>query len=379
MTTERVNFTDYLTLDAPRRTAEHGYLAATAVVARTGIQVYRGHEVGRPDLERVRVWRPEAEVFHEDAMRSFAHRPVTNDHPPVPVTSENWRKYAVGQVGDEVVRDGQHVKVPILLMDAGVIRDYEAGKRAISQGYSCELRWGSGTTPEGELYDATQTQIRANHTAVVDAARGGPEVRIVDKTKEKRMKTITVDGLSVQVEDRDAEIVQRTIDKLTKQITTDAETMEEMKKRHAAEIAACATKDAEAKKLSDAKDAEIATLKKQLSDSEMTPAKLDVMVKDRALVITKARVLLGDALVSEGKTDSEIRRQVVDSVMGADSKGWSDDQVSASFAMIAKKNITEDKLAAALSNSQVDAVTSLDKAYEDRDKALENAWKPKAA
>jgi hypothetical protein len=46
---------------------------------------------------------------------------------------------------------------------------------------------------------------------------------------------------------------------------------------------------ADAKKACDAKDGEIAVLKKQVADAAITPEKLDVMVKDRLAVSTPAK------------------------------------------------------------------------------------------
>src|SRR5690606_15489766 len=122
----------------PRRTKD-GYLVADARVARTGIQQYLGSELGKPELPIVRVYRPEESVFHADAMLSYAYRPMTNDHPAEPVTADNWRDVAVGQTGGEVARDGDFVRVPLVLMDATAIADYEAGKRELSMGYEAEI------------------------------------------------------------------------------------------------------------------------------------------------------------------------------------------------------------------------------------------------
>jgi len=57
-----MQLTDTFTLDGVKRTAD-GYLAAYARVARTGIQIYKGKELGRPDLGDVAVYRPASEVF----------------------------------------------------------------------------------------------------------------------------------------------------------------------------------------------------------------------------------------------------------------------------------------------------------------------------
>ena len=43
-----------------------GYLKAMPRIARTGIQLYKGDECGRPDVDFVRVYRPEDSVFAND-------------------------------------------------------------------------------------------------------------------------------------------------------------------------------------------------------------------------------------------------------------------------------------------------------------------------
>ena len=50
------------------RTTADGYLVATPRIARTGIQIYNGAEVGRPEMPQVRIYRPPEEVF-----RDFRH------------------------------------------------------------------------------------------------------------------------------------------------------------------------------------------------------------------------------------------------------------------------------------------------------------------
>jgi hypothetical protein len=74
---------DTLTLDAGAkvRFTNEGYMVAVPRVARSGIQLYSGREVGKPEMKVVRVFRPEDEVFNKDSMHSYAHKPLTNDHP----------------------------------------------------------------------------------------------------------------------------------------------------------------------------------------------------------------------------------------------------------------------------------------------------------
>src|SRR5688572_26799879 len=98
-----MKFTDAVSIAGTRR-RDDGYLVADARVARTGVQLYAGYEVGKPEMAVVRVYRPDTEVFSRDTLASFAHRPVTNDHPDVPVTADNWKDHAVGNTSDEIAR-----------------------------------------------------------------------------------------------------------------------------------------------------------------------------------------------------------------------------------------------------------------------------------
>jgi hypothetical protein len=166
--------------DAGMRLTSDGFLVAQPRIARSGIQIYEGAECGRPSMAQVRVYRPESEVFQTETLRSFAHRPVTDDHPPELINASNWKKYAIGQTGDEVLRDGAFIRVPMLIMDDAAIRAVKNGKKQLSAGYVVELVWGDGTTPQGEKYDVRQTTIRANHIAICRSARGGPMLRLGD-------------------------------------------------------------------------------------------------------------------------------------------------------------------------------------------------------
>lgn len=387
-----VQLSDMLTVDGLKRT-EDGYYTANVRAARTGVQIYRGSEVGRPDMEFVKVYRPESEVFSKRSLKSYAHRPVTNDHPPVAVTADNWKEYSIGHVGDEVIRDGQFVRVPMVLMDAAAIADVEAGKRQLSLGYSTDLQFKSGVTKDGQEYDAIQTDIRANHLAVVAAARGGPKLIIGDDKKETAMsekltKTVTVDSLSVLTDDMGAQILQRHMGQTTDSLKAATEKVSSLEKQLADANTALAAAQAETAKVTETKDAEIAVMKKQLADSAITPEKLDTLVKDRAVVVGKARTVLGDKLVADGKSIDDIRKQVVDAKMGDAAKNYSVDAVTAAFNALTvdvkttdAATIGNDPLARDLSFT-ADGVThdaDLNKAYADRDQRLRDAWKPKVA
>lgn len=309
-------FIDRAQTSGVRKIAD-GYLVADVLCARTGIQVYQGSEVGKPELDVVRVFRPEAEVFAKDSLNTYAHRPVTDNHPAEPVNAKNWKRLSKGQTGGDVVRDGQFVRVQMMLMDAESIADYENnGAREISMGYSAEIVFGDGATPDGEKYDAYLKDIRINHLARVPAARGGERLRIGDwrapdfddqrdkpkdttMTNEVKTQTVLVDGLSVLTTDAGAQAITLLQGKLKDADSAKAKLVSD----HAAAIAA---KDADLAK----KDAEIDGLKgKQLSD-----AQIDDRVKARADLIATAKSI-ADADYT-GKSDADIRKSAVVAKLG---------------------------------------------------------------
>lgn len=383
------------------RLTKGGYMTAFPRVARMGIQIYRGAEVERPEMEQVRVYRPEGEVFSRDAMRSFAHCPVTLDHPPVLVTNDNWRKYARGHIGDEIVRDGDTVRVPMVLMDSEAIQSVKDGKCELSMGYTCDLKWEPGVTKSGEKYDAIQTNIRANHLAVVAAARGGPNLRIGDDEHKRgdqvMEKQITVDGVPLTMSEVAAGVVQRAIQSFNDKLTALQTQFDQYKSSAEAEKKKKEEEEETMKRDSVAlqtqvanKDAEIAALKKAVEDSKVSGPKLDQMVRDREGIKAKAVVVLGDgAAALSDKTNEEIRRAVVDHVLKDKAKGWSDEYVQISFDSIQVDvadannggggNAFQFAQNLAVDSQSATVIADREKAYGEMKTKLQDAWKNPAA
>lgn len=330
-----MNFTDIVTVAGTRRTGD-GYLVADARIARTGIQNYLGAEIGRPEMPTVRVYRPGAEVFSEDTLRSAAHRPVTNEHPPEMVTSENWKKYSVGQTGDEIAGEGIFIRVPLMVSDEAAIQDIESGKQELSAGYVCDLDFTAGVTPAGEAYDAMQKNIRINHIAIVRRGRAGSKVRIGDvaapwgcaplaaprsnsdyhENKEGMMptKTIAVDGIGGEASDQVSELVAALQGQLA-----DAK----------AQIVAA---DAAYQKAIAVRDAELDAVKASL----VTDAEIDRRAEMRAELIGLARAIVGDVKTT-GLSDAAIRKAVVIAKIGEGAvEGRSEAYIDARFDMLAE-------------------------------------------
>lgn len=332
-------FSDRLTLDAPRRTKD-GFLAVRARAARTGVYQYLGSEIdpqnqhGLRDAGVVNVLRDETAVFDARSAQSFIGKPVTNDHPSVAVTADNWRHHARGTVMG-AMRDGQYLAFDLLLTDAEAIRAVDGGKRELSNGYSADLEFGDFKAADGTKCVARQAAIHGNHVALVDAGRAGSECAIKDHAvcdaitadelaklqasltnSEYPMKTITLDGIPVNL--GDAAAVEAAIAKLQGTIADGAKALADANGKLSAETG------------------KVAALEKQLADAQaaLAPAALDKLVADRAALVAQAKAISAD-VVTDGKTDAEIRRAVVTAKLG-DACPADDAAVSGAFAVLSK-------------------------------------------
>ncbi|MBE7203629.1 MAG: DUF2213 domain-containing protein, partial [Parafilimonas terrae] len=182
-----------------RELTPEGFLKVKANIGRAGLHDYRAAELGvlegfGPD-DRIRVYRPPEEVFDPASMASFAGKPVTSDHPPEMVDARNWRRYAIGQSGEQVMRDGDHMAAELLITDAGAVARAQGGAQ-LSNGYQADFDFVPGTAPDGTAYHAIQRNIRGNHIALVDAGRCGDSCRVGDCAGgAPRLTTVTVGGV----------------------------------------------------------------------------------------------------------------------------------------------------------------------------------------
>jgi hypothetical protein len=128
----------------------------------------------QPDGTTRHEYRPPAEVGHADSLATLELAHTCDDHPP---KRGEAKGKAVGAVGGPRF-DGRLVIAKVMVRDDAVNAKVANGKCQLSCGYDCVLVETPGHTPEGERYDAIQTQIRYEHVAIVAAGRAGPEVRL---------------------------------------------------------------------------------------------------------------------------------------------------------------------------------------------------------
>jgi hypothetical protein len=185
-------------------TTEEGFLRVEGGVARTGVQAYTDK-----DGNTWREYRPADEVFSPESMDSFRLVILTEGHPTEMVTIDNVKDVYVGHGGEPRRTDDDIMATGFLITDADAIKSAKDGSAVeLSAGYKADVLLEGGVSPDGEEFDAIQTNIRGNHVAKVDQGRCGPECRLLmrgdavqttnDNPKGDIMQ-ITINGKGVEV------------------------------------------------------------------------------------------------------------------------------------------------------------------------------------
>lgn len=133
------------------------------------------------------------------------------------------------------------------------------------------------------------------------------------------------------------------------------------------------------------KDGEIAALNQKVKDAELSPAQLEKLVADRSALIAQAKAI-DPNIVTDGKTEGEIRKAVVSAKLGDAAKDMNDGAISGAFAVLAK-DVKVDPVRNALSGGagqindadpfrdEVSARAAYDAALAKHKKELSDAWK----
>ncbi len=394
----RVSVTDRLDI-ADRRVTADGYLAVRANIARSGVYQYSRGEIGldgNPN-EMVGVYRSPEFTFDEASLASFAHRPVTLNHPSDGVSAKSWKRDSVGHIGGAVWQsdDKKHVVVDMLLMDEAGINAANTTHKELSAGYSCTVEAEDGVSPDGEPYAAVMTgTYKANHVALVPAGRAGHTCRVGDAAwpviedspvttkKETKVPHILHDGLKVDLSD--AEAVQALVSKLTAdKAASDERAAKAVEAKDAAE-AKSATEATSHVTAIEAKDAEVATLTAQVATltAQLADAQSPERLKDAAAAYAKvvdAATKLG-VKVDDGAKEADIRKAVVSDKLGAVAKDWTDAQIAVSFDTLAasiKDEAPVDTYRQNMSDRKVvDFSDAAAKAAEARNKMIEGLKAP---
>jgi len=302
---------------------DEGYLIDTPIVGRIGIQLYKN-----ADGTIRRELRPPEEVFHSDSLKSFAGKPITDEHPSEPVTAKNAKRLSVGTMKGEGRQDGNDVVAPIIVHDGEMIDKILKGdKRELSLGYKVNLEEMPGVW-NGQEYDAIQRNIRINHLAIVPRGRAGNARLNLDrhdavlfnheeeKTMSDNLGRIRLDsGLEYQA-------APEVVVAFEKMRSDNAELTGKLKETGTKVQALEGERD---------------TLKARVDGFavELEKCRKDALDAARAEIKVRAELekVAGEFKVDcSGKTDREVRELIIKTVRtDADLTGKSDDYINAAF------------------------------------------------
>lgn len=190
MTQPMVNAMDRAPAASARTYDLNGWFeVADNPISREGIFPYSGAQVGHPDRDRIfRVYRPAEELSAPDALASFRLMPIIDDHTMLGEGHTPAEDVGVaGVIGENVKFDRGVMTANLKIFSKALAQKIKNGKTELSCGYRCVYDFTPGVW-NGQPYDVIQRQIRANHLALVDEGRMGPEVSILDQM------TFTVDA-----------------------------------------------------------------------------------------------------------------------------------------------------------------------------------------
>ena len=328
-------FYDRAKISGTAKITKEGYFVADALVGKANnIQTYRAAELGLTDRDPnavVRVFRPAEKVFAVDSLRTASRLPITIDHPvkdgqAVMIDATNWREFTKGETGEEILRDGDFIRVPIRITDAGGVTAVQRDHQEFSLGYTANIELTPGVY-DGQAYDAVMSNPQYNHLAACVAARGGSELRITDERTVPAsppiptvgvlpVTTAIVDGLPVNL--ADATAAKAVVDKLV--ADRDAAVVDN--KAHLQTIAA---RDAELV----SKGEEITRLTDELAKAKLTPAQLRDAAAAHAKTIADAK-RLGVTVTDEMSAD-DARKAAVTAKLGDKAANYDDALYAVAF------------------------------------------------
>ena len=369
---------------------DEGYLRVKARIARTGIQSYTDAN-GGIRLE----YRPEEEVAADAALDSFREKCVTKEHPPVLLDASNTKDYAVGFTSADVSYSEGFVESTLTVTDKEAIDEIMRGNvREVSCGYKVDYSPEPGITPDGQHYDGIQKNIRGNHVAIVNRARGGAQVRLMLDSADAAVNdlinystgvimaaNIAFDGVSfeadpalaaaISAERDDAKGSYADMKRKYEDAMAEASKMkEEMDAMQKEMKGKCDSAEGRADALAE----EVESLKASLESAQLV--NVDSLVEERIALIDKARTSLDSAFDFAGLSAREIMEASIKAVRGdADLSERSDDYVTAMFDTLAESAPRGDSASTEELRKAVASIASPMSAPSSYMDKLQNAWK----
>lgn len=311
---------------AARLTPE-GYLRIEGNISGTGVYQYSDGESTWGEL------RLPEHVFAQESLDSFKMVPITDDHPAEMVNAKNIRQLQRGHLGSNVRKseDGKHVVADMLITDPALIEKIKNGKCELSNGYEAVVIQQDGVAEDGTPYQAVQTRISGNHTAVVDQARGGPTCRLLFDAvgiEPKDKTTMLIKDGKIMIGEMEFDVPDAV-----------AESFMEMKQKVEEQGAELAKLAAEGDSADSEKPMEDEMPPEEMEDEVEEPkpamdgeailakmqAKIDMLegqlaessarIDARVNLVASAREILGDQVKTDGVSDMAIKKAVCSNLL----------------------------------------------------------------
>ncbi len=161
-----------------------GHLVVTDCnISKANVCPYLGSEI--PDSESLgldpskiyMLYRDSAEL--EAAVKTYERVPLMMQH--VAVSADSPQQFLIVGTVSNVRFSYPFLKADLTIWTREGIEAVESGKqRELSCGYRYKPDMTPGTSPDGVKYDGRMTQLIANHVALVEAGRAGPDVLVAD-------------------------------------------------------------------------------------------------------------------------------------------------------------------------------------------------------
>lgn len=151
-------------------------------LTKVGIFDYLGSEIpGAPEPDRIyKVYRPAEELSNDAVIESFRNKPLIDDHEIIGIHGmPAERKGIQGNIGEKVYFDAPYLRGNIVIHSSAMQTLIKNGKVELSPCYGCDWVAETGSY-EGQPYQYVQRNLRANHLALVEEGRTGPDVAVQD-------------------------------------------------------------------------------------------------------------------------------------------------------------------------------------------------------
>lgn len=151
-------------------------------ISKIGVYPYLGSEIpGAEDPDKVyQVYRPAEELSNVAAIDSFKNKPLIDNHEIIGIHGmPAERKGIQGNIGEKVYFDSPYLRGNIVIHSTAAQSLINNGKTELSPCYGCDWVKESGVF-EGKEYQYVQRNLRAQHLALVEEGRTGPDVAVQD-------------------------------------------------------------------------------------------------------------------------------------------------------------------------------------------------------